>query len=358
MAKRNKTVVTNIKDLFLDGYYTDERAAAVMKMSIWPLVVAAYNSTEGKVRVSHIQNEWATEEEYQAVELALPQGFNIARIARHMGDDENGNDKPMYVVSVRGSYANTYSSNNFSNELSTANIRYAIAKLSSGSHPIRKALHNMAHGLATTLNDKFRSLTDKVVDTLFGEAVSHKPVISLEAHLATYAVRCFVGDIAKADVPANVYGELTKLFSNYKTAADKFEKTITDSLEAMNGNKWLVFSGINDGIIVGKMNMIGVTTALNRYRTEGSLPYAHGYTYLVLSDMPVPFRWYPSLEAMPEDQRREIEIQLVMLKAHAGHDTLLPPWDQYRSANKVWPAIGAACHSGWNSECPMYMLNG
>lgn len=358
MAKRNKTVVTNIKDLFLDGYYTDARAAEVMKLSIWPLVVAAYNATEGGVRISHIQNGWATEENYQAVELSLPQGFNIARVSRYDGTDEVGNPKPMFVVSVRGNYAADRSSNSFSNELATANIRYAIAKVSSGDHAIRQSLRSMVQGLGIFLNDKFRSITDRIVDTLYGESVSSKPVVCLESYLATYAVRYFTGDITKADIPAHMCAMLDKEFSKYKTAIDKFEKAISGSIESMSGHKWALFSGINGGVIVGKVNMMGVVAALNHYRTEGSLPYGHSFTFLVLSDMPVPFRWYPSLEAMPEDQRREVEIQLVMFKAHAGHDTLLPSPDKYRNGNKVWDAIGAACHSGWNTECPMFLLNG
>lgn len=360
MAKRNKTVVTDIKGLFLDGYYTEARAAEVMKMSIWPLVVATFNATDGGVRISNVRTDWITtgEEDYQSVELALPQGFNIARIARHMGSDENGNDKPIFVISVRGNYAADSSYNNFSNELSTANIRYAIAKVSSGDHPIRRSLRSMLKGLDVTLNDKFRSITDKIVDTLYGESVAHKPYVSLDPYVATYAARYFAGDVTKADIPAHMCAMLDKEFSKYKTAADKFEKAIEGSLEAMSGHKWAVFSGINGGVIVGKVNMMGVTAALNHYRNEGCLPHGHQFTFLVLSDMPVPFRWYPSLEAVPEDQRREIEIQLVMLKAHVGHDTLLPPPDKYRNANKVWDAIGAACHSSWSSECPMFLLNG
>ena len=189
MAKRNKTVVTNIKDLFLDGYYTDARAAEVMKLSIWPLVVAAYNATEGGVRISHIQNGWATEEGYQAVELALPQGFNIARVSKYDGTDEVGDPKPMYAMHVRGNYAADRSSNSFSNELATANIRYAIAKVSSGNHAIRQSLRSMVQGLGLNLNDKFRSITDRIVDTLYGESVAHKPYVSLDPYVATYAAR-------------------------------------------------------------------------------------------------------------------------------------------------------------------------
>lgn len=358
MAKRNKTVVTNIKDLFLDGYYTDARAAEVMKLSIWPLVVAAYNATDGGVRISHIQSGWATEENYQAVELALPQGFNIARVSRYDGTDEVGDPKPMFVVSVRGNYAADRSSNSFANELATANIRYAIAKVSSGDHAIRQSLRSMVQGLGITLNDKFRSITDKLVDTLYGESVAHKPYVSLDPYVATYATRFFTGDITKADIPAHMCTMLNKEFSKYKTEAERFEKAINGSLEAMSGYKWALYSGINGGVVVGKVNMMGVIAALNEYRTEGCLPHGHQFTFFVLSDMPVPFRWYPSLEAMPEDQRREVEIQLVMLKAHVGHDTLLPSPDKYRNANKVWDAIGAACHSGWNTECPMFLLNG
>jgi hypothetical protein len=358
MAKRNKTVVTNIKDLFLDEYYTDARAAEVMKLSIWPLVVAAYNATDGGVRISHIQSGWATEENYQAVELALPQGFNIARVSRYDGTDEVGDPKPMFVVSVRGNYAADRSSNSFANELATANIRYAIAKVSSGDHAIRQSLRSMVQGLGITLNDKFRSITDKLVDTLYGESVAHKPYVSLDPYVATYATRFFTGDIMKADIPAHMCAMLNKEFSKYKTEAERFEKAINGSLESMSGYKWALYSGINGGVIVGKVNMMGVIAALNEYRTEGCLPHGHQFTFFVLSDMPVPFRWYPSLEAMPEDQRREVEIQLVMLKAHVGHDTLLPSPDKYRNANKVWDAIGAACHSGWNTECPMFLLNG
>ena len=364
MARARDNVSISLKDLFLENYYTPEREAQLTKLSVWPLVAAAYNRTGGKIRVGEIKITQPTMMDARAetVRLTTPEGFNVAMAMKYLESGE-GDPKFLYRFGVCAKHTYRPDAESFSEATTSANIRYITAKLNPKSdHELGKYLAATAEHLPRNINHRFRQLVDKSVDKYNGSSVSGRPTIDLPREYVTHAISVMMGGMSVHDIPSADRDVIARHYKKHMDEIAKFSDAVRITKELFSGNKWVIFNGINNGIIVGKLNLEGCVKALEDYESPrcGHLATPESLSFVSFNEAmnPVPLRWYPSLEALPEDMRRDVEIQLVMLKAHVGHDYLLPPPHVHRSATVMWEAIGAAVYSDWGNDCPMYILNG
>jgi hypothetical protein len=93
-------------------------------------------------------------------------------------------------------------------------------------------------------------------------------------------------------------------------------------------------------VVLGAISPEPVRAALDKYVTEGRLPYtrAHSQTPYQYIKPEVEFKWYKSYDCIPEPLKGELEYSIAMLKAHRATDGDLFT----ECGNYFWPEMGAA----------------
>lgn len=350
MAKREVIKVVP-KDMFLENYYTPQLEDEIVRSSLWPLAVAVYSACNGRGRIS----QWSANGSFGTrMAFSTPEGFNIGYIAT-----QGCGDSLQYSVYAGDAYFKPTFNGGTNATLNTNNIRYAINKLGkSSNHDIRRGFIRASspENLNGDIYSKLHSLIDRAVDQFNGGSINCRPTIDVDDHTATMLAQLFMGDMTANDMPSTVTDEVNTKFVEFKEKLTRFNLAIDSSKELFAPNKLLFFTKINNGIVVGKTKTDWIGRMLNNYKNGGTLRMAD--KAIDVRDMVVPFKWYPSIEALPADLRQELEIQLVMLKAHTGSDSLIPnPEVSYGADIKVWPALdGGAIFSAWESH--LLVLNG
>lgn len=350
MAKREVIRVVP-KDMFLENYYTPQLEDEIVRSSLWPLAVAVYSVCNGRGRIS----QWSANGSFGTrLAFSTPEGFNIGFITT-----QGCGESLQYSVYAGDAYFKQPFNGGSNATLTTNNIKYAISKLGKKSnHDIRKGFIRASspENLNGDIYSKLHGLIDKAVDQFNGGSISSRPVIDLDNHVATMLAQVFMGDMSANDMPSTVTDEINTEFVKFKEQITRFNLAIDSSKELFASNKLILFTKINNGIVVGKAKMDWISAMLDNYKGGGSLRLVSNG--LDVRDMVVPFKWYPSIEALPADLRQELEIQLVMLKAHTGSDSLIPnPSVSYGADIKVWSALdGGAVFSAWDSH--LLVLNG
>lgn len=353
MAKKRETLKVNVNDMFLDGVYATgpdyHGGSVVMKSKLWPIVVAAYAACDGKARIAEYKSLTRGEgnnEITERINLTTEHGFQIGYISAWA-------DGQVSVYSTNGLLGNADS---VSSSLVTNSIRYAVSKLSKGNHDARSGLRSNCFGVSNFISDRLRSMVDKMIDDFYGESISSVPNIKLEEACITALAQVHMKELQMHQVPPSVQSRIEQAFNNYRQQRTKFHEALDKTKEMFSSDKIMFIPNVRDGVIVGKIKTGMIKYNVDQYLVKGYLPSSNGEVYFASdSSVSVPMRWYPSIQAVPEDLRRELEIQLVMLKAHTGGQTLVPSIEG--SGTKIWDAVGAVGYS-YYGQTPIILLNG
>lgn len=354
MARKNREVIKlELKDLFLDGALTEDQQRAVMKSELWPIFVATYSGTDRNIRVCRYEDKReATTSNgfFERITFSTKEGFNCGMVRKDMPteDDSNGD----YVIGRYQTLVGEPSESYLNNILRTKSLRYAISKLQKGEHVTRTALRDTALGVASHLSDRLRGIVDRACDQEYGEAMSSRPYCEMSKKIQTVLAELFMKDVEAHQIPDAVVSELTGLYKNYSKQREKFAAAMDTASEMFNGKKYILFTNVRDGVIVGRISGVPVQAAIDQYR-DGFLPRASEFSYYVEDPTDMPLKWYPSMDAIPEDDRKQIDIQLVMLKAHTGSNSLMP---DNRTQSGVYPLLGASVGHDHNG-CRTMLLN-
>lgn len=354
MAKKN-AIKVDINDMFLPNTMMDneDRRKELMGSPLWPIVVAIYGVTDRKVRVSDFGIS-----DIHKVCMSTEHGFPVAHAAYDPRPcEERSDDEFAFKVLASSSLFNSdrYSTHN-SAALYTESQRYAVQKISKGPHDVRSAILNSVVHVQAILGDRVRPIIDHAVDRSYGSSLSGRPTFSIPTNLTHSLLNVFMNNMDKSDVPLKDLSDIQSFYETYKSKQEKFDSALNVARSLFQGEKIIFFPNVRGGVVIGKTNMLPALAAIDQYGKGEWLPQTGTFAYMPEVGFSVPLRWYQSIQHIPEDLRKELEIQLVMLKAHINSDDLIPNVRQM-SEQRFWPEIGASCepHHGVNS--PMFVLN-
>jgi hypothetical protein len=364
MAKRN-SIKVNIDEMFLPNTKMDDdklRKEAV-RSPTWPIAVAIYGATEGRVRVADfiapLTHSWGSELDMQHyMTLTTVHGFSVANIKYDpRPKDERSDDETAFTIqAVNNNFRDTNKYGFAGEKLCTNTQRYAVQKMAKGRHDVHHSICSAVLTIEQALSDHVRSILDNAMDVTYGSSLSGRPTVTIPREYSQSLLKVFMGDADKSSIPFNMMDKIRSLYTTMKQSDEKFDSALATVRSMLEGEKIVFFPQIRGGVIVGKTNTVPISAALDMYRDGSSLPYVTNFAYMPEVGFSMPLRWYKSLQDLPSDLRKELEIQLVMLKAHIGSDNLVPTDDDMRD-KKFWPEIGAACRKEASYTSPMFILN-
>lgn len=363
MAKKN-SIKVNIDDMFLSGTMDDPiKRKEVMNSPMWPIAVAIYSLTGGRVRVSEATRSFTDDfgEEDHALALSTVHGFTVASISHDPRDAEGRTEDGLQRTAFSIQAAPTlFCTNAFDLAdgmvLHTNSQRYAVNKLSKHGHDVSNAILDLINRMDVTTGDMIRSILDRTVDREYGGSLSSRPSINIPEHLSPAMLKTFMGVMDKHQVPADIVARIEDVYSKFKERDDRFNNAIETTKQMFDGEKIIFFPRVRHGVVIGKTRMLPAQAALDEYSSGNHLPFTNQFNYLPEAEFTLPMRWYKSVEHIPAELRKELEIQLVMLKVHTNANSLLPAWDTYQNGS-LWPQIGMASVMGSGTRSEMLMLN-
>lgn len=362
MGKRN-TVKVDINEMFLPNAMMDNETVRkdAVQSPVWPIAVAIYAATDKRVRVSEFfgpQNSWAAaSEQAHKMCLSTTHGFPVATINYDpRPKDERDESETTFTIQ---STNNLFMDRPFGlggSTLHTNSQRYAVQKMFKGSHDVHGEIMTSVLTVERTFSEYIRTIIDNAVDNIYGTGLSGRPTQPIPREYAHLVMKVLMGDMDKSAIPFNVMDKIKTLYESMKQHDERFDKALNTTRLMFEGEKIVFIPGVRNGVIVGKTNTLPIMSALDLYEKGDRLPYADNFAYMPEVGFTQPLTWYKSMQDLPEDLRREVEIQLVMLKAHIGCDNLIPtPADM--GEKRFWPEIGVSCRR-YSSNCaPMFLLN-
>ena len=327
MARTSK-IKFNIEDFFIEGQHDAVTKQKILASSLFPIAATMYNTAEKQLRIGTVM--FNDDGSVYALNLVSPLGMSIARLTTA------GQQITAYVP------WSGLERNPGKTLLSSINPKYVQAKLRQGSsHPNFGLFESAVRNAQDKINYLVREFADVFIDNLNGRRVSGRPEISpLDSELTTLLVRAYMGDISLIDIPSQCKMRLDSVVRNYQENTNRFKDSIKKSYDFFDGNKWVYITDINDGVVLGAISPEPVRVALDKYVTEGRLPYtrAHSQTSYQYIKPEVEFKWYKSYDCIPEPLKGELEYSIAMLKAHRATDGDLFT----ECGNYFWPEMGAA----------------
>ena len=361
MAKRN-TIKVNIDEMFLPNTMMDNEALRkdAVRSPLWPIAVAIYGATEGRIRVAEFKapNSWGAALDIgHNMMLSTVHGFDVANLNYDPREKElRSEDETAFTVQAAN---HTFRNNIYGfggSKLCTNTQRYAVQKMSKGSHDVHSEICSAVLSVERTMSEHIRDIIDNAMDSTYGNSLSGRPTVPVPREFSHTLIKAFMGDLDRSNIPCSVMDKIRSLYNTMNQIDQKFDNSLAIVRSMMEGDKIIFFPHVRGGVIVGKTNTVPISTALNTYGNGTNLPYAGEFAYMPEVGFSTPLRWYRSLQDLPSDLRKELEIQLVMLKSHIGCDNLVPNNDDMKD-KRFWPEIGAACRQHSHATSQMFVLN-
>jgi hypothetical protein len=336
----------SMQDFFLEGMSNETERAQLIKSELWPLVTATINATDGKLRVGFIRMSG-----WQSVCMVNSVGFAVATIT----NTDKCRMHLMYEgVDPDGGWL----------LMKSKHAKYMVRKLrkpKEGAVPTSEytSLLNAIKKVENTLDSLLRSVL--VNSTYSAYPNRSTPSAPLDEHLATILLRLYKGHLNPIDIPSQSINSLDHAFNRYLNSRESFETAFKSCRDLFNSDKWVLIydyqycqnidSPVRSSVIVGAVSRQPALAAINRYMNEGQFPMNNLFTY---SDITHPLKWYPSFEHIPDEIRKEIEIQLMMYKVNRQSSQLLPrPVESFVQ----WTDGGIACYAGGHSHARMVIVD-
>lgn len=323
-----------MKDYFLEGLLSDNTKRDVMASPLWSVAVACINQTNGGVVVGDVYKFDGNE--VHSLSLVTPSGFQVGCVHRDSASDTAVHKFGVFNSPYRSS---TAPSQDVFDNVKSRKIPYIIRKIkTSGSDPYN-ALLNAYTNAQVGVNNILSNITNKLIHET--KAVRPSRVVDLDEESTLDLLRFYKKDIDTSQISGQIQFRLDKAYERYKEFLSQTAVGISESMQFFDKNKWVVFNRLNNnakGVIVGAVSREPLLRAVEHYNIHSSLPQPHQYTYV---DMIVPFKWYRSVNDIPEDIRRDIEMQLTMAKVNMrldGADLLSP--ERYDFPTKAIPELG------------------
>lgn len=332
-------------NFFLVGQHDTIERVNFMRDSIFPLAVAAYNAAEGQIRIGHI--EYYDNDTVRRVHLVSPTGLSVAYIDWQV-------DGTIQMLHNRSPLAHPASA---MRSLCTNSSRYLMNKLSkSSTHDAKESLSSGAHKARTdkAYSSILHDIVESVISKINGDRLERPRVeFGWNDEMSHILALYFAGEITKNDIPLDKLTDFESRYGRYVIKRDKFTSTMQGTIDFFTGDKWVLISGINNGVILGAVSDEPVLAAINTMIKTGSLPSPYELANTYVKEV-VPFTWHRSFEDIPDDIRSEVELSLLMLKSHTDSPELIPTVNG--EPIKVYPEISAVVRQ-YHQEAKVVLLH-
>lgn len=314
----SKKIKFNVHDIFMEGQNTVADRNFFVSSPLFPVFVSVYNRASGKVRVGLLKTrQSANGKTYiSEVPIVTPLGLRIASL------DNASSEYDALSFNI----CSDFLGRSTTNALRTSNPKYIQSRMSASSvHDCATVFDSNLSNSADTFNRLIRVMIDSSIDNKLGRGSSGAPRFSsqhhLDASLATFLARYFMGEVTQLDMNARDRTQFDAMFKKYIEEREKFKNALADTLDMVSTEKWVYIKDVNGGVILGAIRPEPMCAALDKYMFAGVLPHLSSYSYVQET---VPFKWYPSFDHIPEEHREALTFSMVMLKAHTGSADMLP----------------------------------
>lgn len=335
---RTKKVKFDINNVFFNDQHDQATKNKFLQTALFPVFAAAYNSTNGQIRVGairHNRNDTDTRS-FWKVMLVTQEGFAVGMLGAQIGDNTNVTDSYSFYSSsgLSEAFANT------SALLTTSNPRYLQSKLSpTSTHDALSWLRRSVIEAKTLVSEGVRTLVDNLIDKHYGKSLSFRPRIELDGETTTALAEIAMGKMSINDLSINTRSILDTAYAAYEAKKTKFSDSVRKGRDFVSGDKWVFIPSVNNGVVLAAIIGDGVKDALDEYEKTGDLPLSEKFNYANYS---VPPQWYKSMQDIPEAYRSELEYSLTMLKVHRNSADLIPQRDGWGSVH--WEEVGSAMY--------------
>lgn len=341
MAKRVKIQV-DVNDVFLDTVDPAERAA-VIKSEMWPIVLAAYATTERKAKVGAFYNG-----SEKIIHMMTDEGFSVCGITKTItGEEYSFLSADNYLVGTN--LTNTY---HYSNRMSSTKPRYMANNLRPESkHDAKASLMSDLRKAQVAPSDIFRQTLFMMLESFSGgwQAMA-KPEASVASELATELILAQFSE-DKYEIPPAQAQRLRGVYLDHIGEVRKFNAMMDRVATYFTTDKWLLIPNSLGGVILGAVSYHAIQVAIDIYRKTGNLPSETEFNYGVPV---VPFKRYKTMNDIPDDISSELNIALTMLKAHTNTQAGMPDVSEPR----YWESIEAIGLQHYRiGRTPLYILS-
>jgi hypothetical protein len=324
----------NISDIFLDGQTKQEDRLHLVNSPLFGILANLYNRSEKSIRVGMVTRSEATNDFY-SVEIVTPEGLSVARLTARYGG--------MYNFGV---YSNPLTAGSNPNAVITSsNPKYLQTKLGPKSeHEAAQIFDTRLVSTKVYVSELLRASLDKFIDHTVGISVTSSPKVfsdryitnGSELELCHYLALYYAGEVTQLEMPQNVRNMFDDIYKKYADKKNKFSDALSRSREMFSGEKWIYFRNMNGGVVLGAIRTDAMQVAIDKYASGQHLPFVSEFNY---AQWEMPLKWYPSHDHIPADIRQQVDLSLVMLKAHRDSEEMFP------SDGRFWEEMGCLMES-------------
>jgi len=341
MAKRVKIQV-DVNDVFLDTVDPAERTA-VIKSEMWPVVLAAYATTERKAKVGAFHNAGE-----KIIHMMTDEGFSVCGVGKTItGEEYSFMSADNYLVGTN--HTNTY---HYSNRMSSTKPRYMANNLRPDSrHDAKASLMQDLRKAQNAPSEIIRQTLYMMIENFSGGwQAMVKPEASVDRELITELVLAQFSE-DKYEIPPAQAQRLRGVYLDYMGEVRKFNAVMDRVAAYFTTDKWLLIPNSLGGVILGAISYHAIQVAIDIYRKTGNLPDETSFNFGVPV---VPFKRYKSMNDIPDDIASELNIALTMLKAHTNTQAGMPDVSEPR----YWESIEAIGLQHYRiGRTPLYILS-
>ena len=325
----------NISDIFLDGQTIQEDRLSLIRSPLFGILANLYNRSEKSIRVGVVTRAEATND-IHSVEIVTPEGLKVGRLSTRYGcrfdfgvypDPLSGGGNPNALIS-------------------SSNPKYLQTKLGPNSdHEAARAFDIKLASAKVFVSELLRGMLDGFIDKTAGASFTSSPKVfgdsyisnRDEVELCNYLALHFAGEVTPTEMPSHLRHAFDKMYKGFTDKKNKFADALSRSCEMFSGEKWIYFSNMNGGVILGAIRTDAMQVAIDKYGSGQHLPFTSEFNY---AQWDMPLKWYPSHGHIPADIRQQVDLSLVMLKAHRNSDEMFP------TDGRFWEEMGCAMANG------------
>jgi hypothetical protein len=339
MAKREKV---DISDIFLDGAMNAQEKAEVMLSPLWSIAVAAYSTTERKLRVAGYKPE--------VIYFTNEHGLNVMAAALRGATYKL--EKPHDPISVNKFDG---SLDSYGVILQTNNPRYIVNVLrKTSTHRVKEQLISSLFSADTQVSRSIRSALNLAAEKINGDSRFHFEHMEMDGELQSYVAEIVASGASWEYVKPEIRTKFDSAYKKYADNKKNFDRVLDRIWDMFSTDKWL-YVPMNGGLILGVVSHHATQALVDQVRRDKSTSSFHADMNLMPEHPP---KWYRTYEDVPEDIRRDFEMACLMFKTHAGYDGGIVPPQQIGedvSTAKLWEPVGATCRKFYNEE-PVYLI--
>lgn len=360
MGKRQKIDVNNV---FLPNALDDKQKQMVIKSAGWPLVVTVHSTTEQRLFVAGVVR--GTSIDAHTIHMTNKAGVNVCAI---QVSDEGRLLGMWQIDNPLGSHtANGFKfdapTTHYSHLLKSDSIRYAMNVLRKNSvHRAKEDLIRALNSADRVVQDCVTDIIDDILRVCNNDEHPTPPTIRLDNNTQIDLLRSFQGDLSKESISLERKNNLDTAFQNWLKESSKYKNVFNQAIEFFNTDKWIVFA-MNGGIVLGTMSRHTALAQLEGCRDNFEYHIdRYNINYL---DLSLPYKWYKSVDDLPPETKQELEMSLVMLKAHLPQnanyniekDILPNNLSTPNRRDQVWLPVGSARNRSWHYTSPFYLIS-